>query len=68
MDKHPIGANPSWFVLKSRIQDLSSAIGRYTGHERFQKDKDVTRLIRIWATEIIGTCNTIDKIIDVEKQ
>ena len=67
MDKPPIGVRPSWFALPHRIKELADAISRYTEHKRMCTSKEATQLIREWATEIIGMCDTIDKVIDVKE-
>lgn len=68
MQKPPLGAGPSWYVLPKRIKELSDAIGRYTECERMTKDKKVTGLIKEWATEIIRHCETIDRIQELREE
>lgn len=64
MYKPPIGVSPASYLLPNRIKDLANAISRYSEHERIYVDKEVNKIIREWATEIIGVCDTIDKLID----
>ena len=67
MNKPPIGANPEWFALQHRIEDLADAISRYTEHERIGSDKEVTAVMRKWATEIICHCDTLDRLQDLKE-
>lgn len=62
--KPPLGTCPSWYAIPKRIQGLSDAISRFTGHDSIGKDKEVTMAIREWAVEIICHCNTLDKLQD----
>ena len=64
-DKPPIGASPSWYVLPHRIKELADAISRNTEHPRIGNDKEVTKCIKQWATEIICQCETLDKLQDL---
>ena len=67
MNKPPIGASPEWYILPHRIKDLSDAISRYTEHERIGSDKEVTSVMRKWATEIICHCDTLDRLNDLKE-
>lgn len=62
MNKPPLGVSPAWYVLPRRIDELAEAISRYTKHDGIMSNKEVTDLIKIWANEIIGHCETIDRI------
>ena len=62
MIKPPLGVTPHWFVLPKRIEELSEAISRYSKHEEITDDVEVTKVIKKWCIEIIGHCDTIDKI------
>ena len=68
MYKPPIGPSPNWFVIPSRIKELSDSIARYTDHERIGSDKQVTQVIREWATEIICHCDTLDRLQDLKER
>lgn len=67
MNKPPIGANPEWFALQHRIKYLADAISRYTEHERIVSDKEVTAVMRKWATEIICHCDKLDRLQDLKE-
>ena len=67
MNKPPIGASPEWFILPRRIKDLADGISNYTEHERIGSDKEVTELMRKWATEIICHCDTLDRLQDLRE-
>lgn len=61
--KPPIGASPSWFIIPNRNKDLADAISRYSdGNNYF--DKEHLELIKKWALEIVGNCETGIKIAD----
>lgn len=62
--KPPIGAKPAKIYIPERIKELAEAIVRFTEHERIGKDKEVSKLIMEWSTEIQGHCNTLDKLMD----
>ncbi len=67
MNKPPIGASPEWYVLPHRIKYLADAISMYTAHERIGSDKEVTSVMRKWATEIICHCDTLDRLQDLKE-
>lgn len=60
--KPPIGASPSWFIIPNRNKDLADAISRYSDGTYF--DKEHLDMIRNWAVEIVGNCETGMKITD----
>lgn len=66
--KPPLGASPSWYIIPKRIQDLTSGIFNFTQHDRIGKDKEVTKFMRLWATEIICHCDTLDMLQDEGKE
>lgn len=66
MNKPPFGTKSAIFALPDRIKNLADAISRYTNHENIWSDKKITQIIREWATEIICTCDTIDRLIDLK--
>lgn len=67
MNKPPVGASPEWYILPHRIKDLSDAISRYSESDRIGNDKEVTVVMRKWATEIICHCDTLDRLQDLKE-
>lgn len=67
MNRPPVGASPDWCILPLRIKDLSDAISRFSESDRIGNDKSVTKFMRIWATEIICHCDTLDRLQDLNE-
>lgn len=65
-EKPHLGTTPSFIVIPRRIIDLAAAISRYADDQEIASNKEVTGVIRMWASEIIGHCDTLDKIQDVK--
>lgn len=61
-NKIPIGVSPSWIALPNRINELAQAISRYSEHDKIMCDPEVADIITLWAKEIIGHCETIQKL------
>ena len=62
----PLGATPSYIELPSRIDALSKAISRYSNHQELRTNTEVTKSIKVWALEIVGHCDTIEKLREVQ--
>jgi len=63
MHEPPIGVKPAWFVIPERIKELSDAISRYSEHDNIMSDKQVCETMKKWSIEIIGHCDTIEKLL-----
>jgi hypothetical protein len=63
MEKPPIGARPSWFVIPNRNKELAEAILRYIDfdieHNSTRNAKEDLELIIKWSTELKMNCETL---------
>lgn len=67
-EKPPLGARPSWFKIPHRNKELAEAIYRYSdcGEKCFTQEK--LKMIKEWATEIVGNCDTGLKILEISEE
>ena len=60
----PIGAAPAFYVLPKRMEELGGAITRYAGDSVMNRKR--INSIRNWATESLGHCDTLDRMMSEE--